>query len=224
VDFIIRTVRAHPHEVTIYCGGPLTNLALAVMMAPDIVPLTEEVVFMGGGIYHATSSFNVYFDAEAAKIAFRAPWPKFTVVSVDLAETVHMADDGKVDWIADHAPFPIKELFRDHEQKPHRDNPSLRSFRMPDEMMAAQIIDPTIFTDSEEMYLDVYTDNDGHYGDTTFWDKNWQEKNSNTPLRGQNRPSPKAGRVLVLKDLDKKRFRELFVDLMTRPIRKATRS
>lgn len=219
VDFIIRTVRANPHEVTIYCGGPLTNLALATALAPDIVPLTQEVVFMGGGIHHSTSSVNVYFDAEAAKIAFRAPWPKFTIVLTDLAETVHMGDDGKVDYIVDHAHYPINELFKLYEQKTHRDNPNLRWFRMPDEMMAAHIIDPTIFT-SEWMYADVFTENDGYYGHTGFWDANWDQTGQGSPRFGQNRPPVKAGKVLILKDLDKKRFRELFVDLMTRPIRK----
>jgi len=224
VDFIIRTVRAHPHEVTIYCGGPLTNLALAAAMAPDIVPLTQEVVFMGGGIHHATSSVNVYFDAEAAKMAFRAPWPKFTIVLTDLAETVHMGDDGKVDYIVEHAHQPIADLFRLYEQKPHRDNPERRWFRMPDEMMAAQIIDPTIFTDSSWMYADVFTENDGHYGDTGFWDINWDQGDKASPRFGQNRPPVKAGKVLILKDLDKKRFKDLFVDLMTKPIRKPRRN
>jgi len=220
VDFIIRTVRAYPHEVTIFCGGPLTNLALAVMLAPEIVPLTQEVVFMGGGIHHSTSSFNVYFDAEAAKIAFRAPWPKFTVVTVDLAETVHMGDDGKVDYIVDHAHFPIADLFRDYEQKPHRENPNLRWFRMPDEMMAAQIIEPTIFTEVKEMYVDVYTEESGHYGDTYFWDADWADRLKGSPLEGQNRPSPEAKKLQILMDLDRDRFAEWFVDLLTRPIRK----
>jgi len=74
-DFIIRTIRANPYEVTVYCGGPMTNLALAVMLAPDIVPITKEVVFMGGSMHRSTSSVNVYFDAEGAKIAVRAGWP-----------------------------------------------------------------------------------------------------------------------------------------------------
>ena len=220
-DFIIRTIRANPHEVTVYCGGPLTNLALAIMMAPDIIPLTGEVVFMGGGIHHSTSSFNVYFDAEAAKIVFRAAWPKFSLVTVDLAEKVHMGDDKKVDYIVDHAHSPIADLFRLYEQKPHRDNPALSWFRMPDEMMAAQIIDPSIFTDKVDMYVDVIIEDNGHYGDTSFWDANWQTQPATEALlRGQNRPSIKAGRVTVLQDLDKRRFRELFIDLMIRPIRK----
>jgi purine nucleosidase len=217
-DFMIRTVRANPHEVTVYCGGPMTNLALAAMLAPDIVPITKEVIFMGGGMHHSTSSVNVYFDAEAAKIGFRAGWPKFTLVTTDLAEEVHMADDGKVDYIVDHAHAPIADLFRDYEQKPQRDNPQRKSFRMPDEMMAAHAIDPSIFGGFDEMYVDIVTDNDGHYGDTSFWDGNWEDGSGDAATAGQNRPSIKAGRVEVLNQLDKKRFRDLFIDLMTRPI------
>jgi purine nucleosidase len=210
-DFMIRTVRAHPNEVTIYCGGPMTNLALAATLAPDIVPITQEVIFMGGGMHHSTSSVNVYFDAEAAKIGFRAGWPKLTLVTTDLAEQVHLADDGKVDYIVDHAQSPITDLFRLYEQQPQRENPRRQSFRMPDEMMAAHAIDPAIFSGFDEMYIDIVTHNDGHYGDTSFWD-------IRTLGAGQSNPSVKAGRVQVLKGIDKKRFRELFLDLMTRPI------
>jgi purine nucleosidase len=220
-DFIIRTIRANPHQVTMYCGGPMTNLALAAMLAPDIVPITKEVIFMGGGIHHSTSSVNVYFDAEAAKIGFRAGWPKFTLVTTDLAEQVHLADDAKVDYIVDHAHAPIADLFREFEQKPQRANPQRRSFRMPDEMMAAHVIDPSIFTGSNEMYIDIVTHNDGHYGDTSFWDSDQKGHGEGTATVGQNGPSIKAGRVQVLNGLDKKRFRELFVDLMTRPINRS---
>ncbi|MFZ0878498.1 MAG: nucleoside hydrolase [Candidatus Acidiferrales bacterium] len=220
-DFMIRTIRANPNEITVYCGGPMTNLALAAMLAPDIVPITKEVIFMGGGIHHSTGSVNVYFDSEAAKIGFRASWPKLTLVTTDFAEQVHMADDGKVDYIVDHARFPIADLFREYEQKPQRQNPRRHSFRMPDEMMAAYVIDPSVFTAFEEMYIDIVTTNDGHYGDTSFWDANWQNVGEDTPRLNQNNPSLKAGRVHVATGLDKTRFRELFIDLMTRPINKS---
>ncbi len=223
-DFIIRTIRANPNDVTVYCGGPMTNLALAAMLAPDIVPITKEVIFMGGGIHHSTSSVNVYFDAEAAKIGFRAGWPKLTLVTTDLAEEVHMADDGKVDYIVDHAHSPIADLFHNFEQEPQRANPRRHSFRMPDEMMAAHVIDPSVFGGFDEMYIDIVTHNDGHYGDTSFWDGNWKDVGEGTALSGQNNPSAKAGRVQLLNGLDKKRFRELFIDLMTRPIRRSAQA
>jgi inosine-uridine nucleoside N-ribohydrolase len=92
---------------------------------------------------------------------------------------------------------------------------------MPDEMMAAYVIDPSIFGGSDEMYIDIVTHNDGHYGDTSFWDGNWNDAGGDAATLGQNNPSVKAGRVQVLNGLDKKRFRELFVDLMTRPINRS---
>jgi len=220
-EFMIRTIRSNPHEITVYCGGPMTNLALAAMLAPDIVPITKEVIFMGGGIHHSTSSVNVYFDAEAAKIGFRAGWPKLSLVTTDVAEEVHMQDDGKVDYIVEHAHSPIADLFHEYEQKPQRANPQRKSFRMPDEMMAAHAIDPSIFGGFDEMYIDIVTHNDGHYGDTSFWDADWKDRGKDSGFPGQNNPAIKAGRVHVLNGLDKKRFRELFVDLMTRPINRS---
>ena len=88
-------------------------------------------------------------------------------------------------------------------------------------MMAAHVIDPSIFGGIDEMYIDIVTHNDGHYGDTSFWDGNWKDVDQGTAIAGQNNSSMKSGRVQVLNGLDKKRFRELFVDLMTRPIHRS---
>lgn len=51
VDFIIEEVRKHPGEITIAEIGPCSNLALAVLKAPDIVPLIKRVIFMGGSFF-----------------------------------------------------------------------------------------------------------------------------------------------------------------------------
>lgn len=224
--FIIEQVRKYPNEVIIYTGGPLTNLALAIKLAPDIVPLVPEVVFMGTGVEYFTSAFNVFFDAEAAKIVLRTPWPKATVVTVDLGEQVHAHDELRpgrlmIDEIVDRAASPIKELFTEHVQKPYRRNPS-RGFRMPDEMISAQIIEPSIFTKSEEMYVDITTGFGPRYGDSIFWAKDWNAewKVRGTTPQWYTGPPPSAGLVNVLMDLDRDRFKQLYVELMTKPIRK----
>src|SRR3954451_835970 len=49
-DLIIQMVHASPHEITLVPVGPLTNIALAVLKDPSIVPLVKEVVIMGGAI------------------------------------------------------------------------------------------------------------------------------------------------------------------------------
>ena len=48
--FLIRQVRAHPHEVTIYAAGPLTNIALAISIDPEFAALTKGIVLMGGSL------------------------------------------------------------------------------------------------------------------------------------------------------------------------------
>ena len=84
--FLLRMVRKYPHEVTIYEGAPMTNLALAISIDPEFASLAKELVFMGGSASPKTNDpefvntprheFNFWFDPEAAHIVLRAPWKK----------------------------------------------------------------------------------------------------------------------------------------------------
>lgn len=49
VNFLIETIRKHPGEVILWCGGPLTNVALALQLEPDLPQLVKELVLMGAG-------------------------------------------------------------------------------------------------------------------------------------------------------------------------------
>jgi inosine-uridine nucleoside N-ribohydrolase len=238
--FIIKTVRENPGQVTIYAGGPLTNLALAIALAPDIVPLVHEVVIMGTGFHMFTNAFNIFFDPESARKVLRASWPKCSIVTVDLAEEIHEGDEvapGRrmIEEIAGRAESPISDLFQIHAVEPFRRNPNMHFFRMADEMIAAQVIDPSIFKKSDQMYVDICTTPGPRYGDSMFWPKNWQDDpdSGKHPLSAADRrvfvnprqfylgPPPSAGLVNVLLEIDHDRFKKLFVDLMTKPIRKA---
>ena len=237
--FIIKAVRENPGQVTIYAGGPLTNLALAIAMAPDIVPLVPEVVIMGTGFHVFTSAFNIFFDPESARKVLRAAWPKCTIVTVDIAEEIHEGDEiapGRrmIEEIASRAQSPISDLFQLHAVEPLRRNPNMHFFRMADEMIAAQIIDPSVFTKSEPMYVDICTTPGPRYGDSMFWPTNWQDvPDAGKSVSAADRrvfvdprqfylgPPPSAGLVNVLQEIDHDRFKKLFVDLMTKPIRRA---
>ncbi len=81
VEFIIRTLREQPAgEVTI-CGlSPLTNLAMALVQAPDIAPRIRDIVAMAGAYFEVgnitpSAEFNVYVDPEAADIVLNAGIP-----------------------------------------------------------------------------------------------------------------------------------------------------
>jgi len=86
-DLIIEMVHAMPGELTLVPVGPLTNIALAVLKDPTIVPLVKEVVIMGGSITEgnvtAVAEANIYNDPEAAQIVFHAGW-KVTMVGLDV--------------------------------------------------------------------------------------------------------------------------------------------
>src|SRR6266851_4635279 len=54
--FLVRMVRKYPHEVTIYAGGPMTNLALAISIDPEFPKLAKELVFMGASLNPQTDN------------------------------------------------------------------------------------------------------------------------------------------------------------------------
>lgn len=89
VDFIIDTLRAEaPGTVTLCPLGPLTNIAMAFRLAPDIVERVQEIVLMGGAYFEVgnitpAAEFNIYVDPQAADIVFRAGVP-LTVMPLDV--------------------------------------------------------------------------------------------------------------------------------------------
>jgi len=88
-DLIIELVHQYPHEITLVPVGPLTNIALAVLKDPSIVPLVKEVVLMGGAISGgnatAAAEANIYNDPEAARVVFEAGW-LLTMVGLNVTE------------------------------------------------------------------------------------------------------------------------------------------
>jgi inosine-uridine nucleoside N-ribohydrolase len=72
---IIEKLNAAPGEITIVAVGPLTNLAAAEMKNPGILKKAREIVLMGGafdcpGNVTPHAEFNIWFNAEAARIVF----------------------------------------------------------------------------------------------------------------------------------------------------------
>ncbi|HZO98977.1 MAG TPA: nucleoside hydrolase [Terriglobia bacterium] len=88
-DLIIDLVHQYPHEITLVPIGPLTNIALAVLKDPSLVPLVQEVVLMGGSISGgnatAAAEANIANDPEAAQVVFEAGWP-LTMVGLNVTE------------------------------------------------------------------------------------------------------------------------------------------
>ena len=93
VDFIIDTLRAEPPGTVTLCTlGPLTNVAMALVKAPDIAPRIREIVMMAGAYFEVgnitpAAEFNVYVDPEAADIVLTSGVP-VTMIPLDLTHGV----------------------------------------------------------------------------------------------------------------------------------------
>lgn len=80
VNFIVDTLRASDAPVTLLVTGPLTNVAMALRLVPDIAERIHEIAVMGGarlegGNITATAEYNIYADPHAAHIVFEAGRP-----------------------------------------------------------------------------------------------------------------------------------------------------
>jgi purine nucleosidase len=220
-EFIIKSIRESPNQVTLYCGGALTNVALAISLDPGIVPLTKEIVFMGTSPEFQPKTVNVIYDPESARIVLHAPWPKLTIFTVDLGEKLHRTPE-MAEAISKGANEPVAKLYRELVVEPYRAGKRLQWFRMPDEMMAAYLIDPSLITETQRYYVDVDTTVGMNYGSSLYWDEiakgyagvPWPEEP--TPKRQKPVPPPGARVANVAWDIDKDRFQALFLDRMTR--------
>lgn len=79
VDALIDTINAHPGIVLVTLG-PLTNVALAVSRAPEIVSKVSRCIVMGGaactvGNVTPAAEYNIWCDPEAARIVFHSGLP-----------------------------------------------------------------------------------------------------------------------------------------------------
>jgi purine nucleosidase len=224
--FIIRQVRKYPHRVTLYCGGALTNVALAIRLDPGIVPLTREIVFMGTSPQLQPKTVNVVYDPEAASIVLHAPWPKLTLITVDLAEKLHKSP-AMAEAIAKGSNAAEAQLYEALVMKPYRAHQPLQWFRMPDELMAAYLIDPSIITEWRRYFVDIDITLGMNYGASTYWDEfpkayggaPWPQQPA--PKSQRPTPPPDARVANVGWDFDTTRFTQLFLQLMTAPMRAA---
>jgi len=199
--FLIRMVHEYPHEVTIYAGGPLTNIALAISLDPKFPELAQELVVMGGSIAPIAPmtwtqanrrEFNFWWDPEAVHIVLRAPWKKITVTTVDISVKTHMTQ-AMINEIA-KAGTPAAQYIGNWADEEF----------LWDELAAAAWMDPSIITHEEMLYMDMDISHGGGYGNTLVWVPGSQ------PGLGEQL-------VHVQTDLNLEKFNHMVKDLLTRP-------
>lgn len=77
IDKIVESARRHAGELVLVATGPLTNVAVALMRAPELPKLLKRLVLIGGAFKEGgnttpAAEFNIWHDPEAARIVFRS--------------------------------------------------------------------------------------------------------------------------------------------------------
>jgi len=201
--FLIRQVHAHPHRVTVYAAGPLTNIALAVSLDPHFAELTEGIVIMGGSLDPQTDDpefatsprheFNFWFDPEAARITLRAHWPRIDLTTVDVSIKA-MFTQPMLDEIA-KSTSPAAQYIAKY---------SAERYYLWDELAACAWLDPSIITKERLLYMDVDVSHGPAYGETLTWGD-------------ALKPGIDLQLVHAQVDLDLPKFSKMFVELMSGP-------
>ncbi len=213
--FLIRMVHKYPHEVTIYEGGPMTNLALAISIDPEFAKLAQELVFMGGSLspktdnpefaHNPTHEFNFWFDPEAAQIVLRASWKKIVCTPTDISVKTHVTPAMMKQIAASGTPL-AQYVSQFAMYDPGAD-------LMWDELAAAAWIDPTLITKSEKRYMQVDLDRGASYGNTITGEEIAASAKGDAAIEAQL--------VEIQVDLDLERFYRMFIRLMAAPTPKA---
>jgi purine nucleosidase len=198
--FLIRMVHQYPHQVTIYAGGPLTNLAQAISLDPRFAELAQELVVMGGSIspdlpmgwrQANRREFNFWWDPEAVHITLRAPWKKITVTTVDISVKTTFTQ-AMIDQVAKSKSSAAQYIanWADEEY-------------LWDELAALGWLDPSIITKEESVYMDIDISHTAGYGNTLVWTEG-------------NQPGLGERLVHLQEDLDLPKFNAMVIDLFCR--------
>jgi inosine-uridine nucleoside N-ribohydrolase len=200
--FLVRMVHKYPHEITIYEGGPMTNLALAIALDHDFASLAKQLIFMGASLNPRSDDpefannprheFNIWFDPEAAYIVLRAPWKRIVCTPVDISIKTRLTPE-MVQRIASSG----TELGRYLERFAQRNY-------MWDELAAAAWLDPGLITERENLYMSVDLDRGAGYGNTLTWRSKDEWQFATQPVE-------------VQVNLDTAKFYDEFITLMSKP-------
>jgi purine nucleosidase len=220
VDVLIETIKANP-GILLVTLGPLTNVALAVSKAPEMVANVSRCVVMGGaactvGNVTPAAEYNIWCDPEAARLVFRSGLP-VEMVGWELCRGEANLSDEEMLYCKQVIDTPLSHFTVDCNVSALEANlnwlgdPGLG---LPDPVAMAIAIDPTICTRKGKHFVEVECD--GTYtrgmtvvdqlGVTSYDTANvamWQ------PLVARGEPH-----ITVCWEIDNRRWKELLYKTM----------
>ena len=105
VNALVRMLNESPGKYTIAAIGPLTNIALALSLDPELPEKAAGLMVMGGAVTgrgnvsNGVAEFNIFSDPEAAQVVF-SRWPRFDLCDWEATVAHEFAPDVVDDWNA----------------------------------------------------------------------------------------------------------------------------
>ena len=152
VNYLIDTLRAaEPHSITIAMLGPQTNLALALIQAPDITQGIKEVVIMGGAHFNGgnitpVAEFNLFADPQAAEVVLKSG-VKLTYLPLDVTHKI-LTSEARLKQIAalnNHASKLVGDILNEYV-KGDMEHYGIPGGPVHDATVVAYLLKPELFT------------------------------------------------------------------------------
>lgn len=211
VFFLIDEIRQSDAPVTLLAIGPMTNIALALRIAPDIQSNIASIVCMGGAFFvpgnvTPSAEFNWWFDPEAAAIVLEEDL-ELLIVPLDATDEVVLDLERYRRWSSEFADHDVFEHF--HEPKFASVFERDPGFTLPvwDALAAACLLDERIVSRHDSLWVSVDCSEGPSYGRVVAY-SDAREFNLETPMR-------KPARIVLEADGD--RFWALYESLVFAP-------
>jgi len=165
VEAIIDTVRRNPGLLLVTLG-PLTNIALALAQAPDLVGNIGRCVIMGGapcceGNVTPAAEYNMWVDPDAARIVFHSGLP-IELVGWQLCRGPAVLAPADIEFIGklgtELGNFAVE--CNSIAREAYRVQTGEDGISLPDPVAMSLALDPSIGYESSRHYVDVETATD----------------------------------------------------------------
>lgn len=213
-ELTVELARAHPGEITYIALGPLTNLALALAIDPDLPQYLKRVVWMGGAVFvpgnvTPVAEADAWHDPEGAQMVLQQPGWHVDMVGLDVTDDtlLHEPDlerlkrgSPQAKYIAAMMPFYMK--FYSNKLRTY-------SCAAHSALTVGIVADPSIIKATEDLPVQVelrgsitrgMTVADRRYNGSNGNEREWKA----TPL------------TTVLRDVDRPKFIEMFLSRIER--------
>lgn len=216
VEALIEAIKAHPGLVLVTLG-PLTNVALAVAQAPEIVPLVSRCVVMGGaaatyGNITPAAEYNIWVDPEAARMVFLSGLP-VEMVGWEFCHGEFALNDREIAQIR-ALDTPIANFALDCNDvaiEAYHKQTGEHGLSLPDPVAMAIAIDPTLAIESSLHYVEVEINSELTRGMTVVDRLHVSGDSRNAAVWAQ---AHESGKIRVTWALNNARWKRLLYDLL----------